>query len=147
MMVLFIWGKETLPQENIPLGMQPSSIVQKIGFEKGDKIIDVDGKEIDNVLDINKMLLFRPIEYVTVEKSNGSLSDILIPSDLGSEIFKSGQINSFIPIFPAEIDSVVPDSPALNSGLESGDKILSVNDEIINDWEHFQIGLITIQMI
>jgi len=137
MMVLFIWGKETLPQENFPLGMQPSSIVQKIGFEKGDKIIDVDGKEIDNVLDINKMLLFRPIEYVTVEKSNGSLSEILIPSDLGSEIFKSGQINSFIPIFPAEIDSVVPDSPALNSGLESGDKILSVNDEIINDWGAF----------
>ena len=137
MMVLFIWGKETLPQENIPLGMQPSSVVQKIGFEKGDKIIDVDGKEIDNVLDINKMLLFRPIEYVTVEKSNGSLSEILIPSDLGSEIFKSGQINSFIPIFPAEIDSVVPDSPALNSGLESGDKILSVNDEIINDWGAF----------
>ena len=137
MMVLFIWGKETLPQENIPLGMQPSSVVQKIGFEKGDKIIDVDGKEIDNVLDINKMLLFRPIEYVTVEKSNGSLSEILIPSDLGSEIFKSGQINSFIPIFPAEIDSVVPDSPALSSGLESGDKILSVNDEIINDWGAF----------
>ena len=137
MMVLFIWGKETLPQENIPLGMQPSSVVQKIGFEKGDKIIDVDGKEIDNVLDINKMLLFRPIEYVTVEKSNGSLSEILIPSDLGSEIFKSGQINSFMPIFPAEIDSVVPDSPALNSGLESGDKILSVNDEIINDWGAF----------
>ena len=137
MMVLFIWGKETLPQENIPLGMQPSSVVQEIGFEKGDKIIDVDGKEIDNVLDINKMLLFRPIEYVTVEKSNGSLSEILIPSDLGSEIFKSGQINSFIPIFPAEIDSVVPDSPALNSGLESGDKILSVNDEIINDWGAF----------
>ena len=137
MMVLFIWGKETLPQENFPLGMQPSSVVQKIGFEKGDKIIDVDGKEIDNVLDINKMLLFRPIEYVTVEKSNGSLSEILIPSDLGSEIFKSGQINSFIPIFPAEIDSVVPDSPALNSGLESGDKILSVNDEIINDWGAF----------
>ena len=137
MMVLFIWGKETLPQENIPLGMQPSSVVQKIGFEKGDKIIDVDGKEIDNVLDINKMLLFRPIEYVTVEKSNGSLSEILIPSDLGSEIVKSGQINSFIPIFPAEIDSVVPDSPALNSGLESGDKILSVNDEIINDWGAF----------
>ena len=137
MMVLFIWGKETLPQENIPLGMQPSSVVQKIGFEKGDKIIDVDGKEIDNVLDINKMLLFRPIEYVTVEKSNGSLSEILIPSDLGSEIFKSGQINSFMPIFPAEIDSVVPDSPALSSGLESGDKILSVNDEIINDWGAF----------
>ena len=33
MMVLFVWGKETLPQENIPLGMQPSEIIQEIGFE------------------------------------------------------------------------------------------------------------------
>ena len=39
MMVLFVWGKQTLPQENIPLGMQPSSIIEKYGFEKGDKIL------------------------------------------------------------------------------------------------------------
>ena len=68
MMVLFVWGKETLPQDNFPLGMQPSPIVQEIGFEKGDKIVNVDGKELDNVLELNSMLLFRPIEYVTVQK-------------------------------------------------------------------------------
>ena len=89
MMVLFVWGKETLPQDDFPLGMQPSPIVQEIGFEKGDKIINVDGKEIDNVLELNSMLLFRPIEYVTVQKSNGSITEIEIPSDLGNDIFKS----------------------------------------------------------
>ena len=145
MMVLFVWGKETLPQDNFPLGMQPSPIVQEIGFEKGDKIINVDGKEIDNVLELNSMLLFRPIEYVTVQKSNGSITEIEIPSDLGSDIFKSGQIRSFDPIIAAEIDSVIPESPALYSGLQSGDKILSVNDFIINDWPSFSIGWITIQ--
>ena len=137
MMVLFVWGKETLPQDNFPLGMQPSPIVQEIGFEKGDKIINVDGKELDNVLELNKMLIFRPIEYVTVQKSNGSITEIEIPSDLGSDIFKSGQIRSFDPIVAAEIDSVIPESPALYSGLQSGDKILSVNDFIINDWPSF----------
>lgn len=137
MMVLFVWGKETLPQNNFPLGMQPSSIVQEIGFEKGDKIINVNGKELDNVLELNSMLLFRPIEYVTVQKLNGSITEIEIPSDLGSDIFKSGQIRSFDPIIAAEIDSVIPESPALYSGLQSGDKILSVNDFIINDWPSF----------
>ena len=39
MMVLFVWGKETLPQENIPLGMQPSEIIQEIGFEKEIKLL------------------------------------------------------------------------------------------------------------
>ena len=137
MMVLFIWGKQTLPQDSIPLGMQPSPVVQKYGFEKGDKIVNVDGKELDNVLDINRMLLFRPIDYVTVQKTNGSTSEISIPSGLGNDIFKSGQINSFSPIFSAEIDSVIPDSPALYSGHQSGDKILSVNDNLINDWASF----------
>ena len=137
MMVLFIWGKQTLPQDSIPLGMQPSPVVQKYGFEKGDKIVNVDGKELDNVLEINRMLLFRPIDYVTVKKTNGSTTEISIPSDLGSDIFKSGQINSFSPIFSAEIDSVIPDSPALYSGLQSGDKIISVNDEAISDWLSF----------
>ena len=137
MMVLFVWGKETLPQSNIPLGMDPSPIIEKIGFENGDKILNVDGKELDNVLEINRMLLFRPIDFITVEKNDGSISQIDIPSDLGNEIFQSGQINSFTPLFSAEIDSVVPDSPALYSGLQPGDKILSVNDFPITDWSSF----------
>ena len=136
-MVLFVWGKETLPQENFPLGMQPSQVVKEIGFEKGDKIINVDGKVLDNVLEINTMLLFRPIEYVTVQKSDGSITEISIPSNLGNDIFKSGQIRSFDPVILAEIDSVIPGSPALSSGLQSGDKILSVNDDIIDDWSSF----------
>jgi len=137
MMVLFVWGKETLPQSNIPLGMDPSPIVEKIGFENGDKILNVDGKELDNVLEINRILLFRPVDFITVEKNDGSISQIDVPSDLGNEIFQSGQINSFTPLFSAEIDSVVPDSPALYSGLQAGDKILSVNDFPITDWSSF----------
>ena len=68
MMIFFVWGKATLPQENIPLGFEPSTIIQEIGFEKGDKILDVDGKELDNVLNINKMLLLRPVKKIRVEK-------------------------------------------------------------------------------
>jgi regulator of sigma E protease len=137
MMVLFVWGKQTLPQENIPLGLEPSAFIQEIGFDKGDKIIDVDGEELDFVLDINRMLLLRTVNKIKVEKVDGSISEINIPENIGKDIFKSGQINSFSPIFSAEIDSVIPDSPALYSGLQSGDKILSVNDFLINDWSSF----------
>ena len=89
MMVLFVWGKETLPQENIPLGLEPSAFIQKIGFDKGDKIIDVDGEELDFVLDINKMLLLRPVDKVKVEKIDGSISEINIPDNIGNDIFQS----------------------------------------------------------
>ena len=137
MMVLFVWGKETLPQENIPLGLEPTALIQEIGFEKGDKILDVDGKKLDYVLDINKMLLLRPVEKIKVEKLDGSISEINIPENIGNDIFQSGQINSFVPLFSATIDSIVIDSPALYSGMQSGDKIVSINNEIIYDYTSF----------
>ena len=137
MMVLFVWGKETLPQENIPLGLEPTALIQEIGFEKGDKILDVDGKKLDYVLDINKMLLLRPIEKIKVEKLDGSISEINIPENIGNDIFQSGQINSFIPLYSATIDSIVIDSPALYSGMQSGDKVVSINNEIIYDYRSF----------
>ena len=137
MMVLFVWGKETLPQENLPLGLEPSEFIQEIGFDKGDKIIDVDGEELDNVLDINRILLLRPVENVKVEKLNGSISEINIPKNIGKDIFQSGQINSFTPLFSASVDSVFNDSPALNAGMKPGDLIISINGQDINDWTGF----------
>ena len=137
MMVLFVWGKETLPQENIPLGLEPSALIQDIGFEKGDKIIDVDGKELEYVLDINKMLLLRPIEKIKVEKLDGSISEINIPENIGNEIFQSGQMNSFTPLYSAIVDSVSNESPALIAGIQSGDRIVSINNESIYDWTSF----------
>ena len=137
MMVLFVWGKETLPQENIPLGLEPSALIQDIGFEKGDKIIDVDGKELEYVLDINKMLLLRPIEKIRVEKLDGSISEINIPENIGNEIFQSGQMNSFTPLYSAIVDSVSNESPALIAGIQSGDRIISRNNENIYDWASF----------
>ena len=137
MMVFFVWGKETLPQESIPLGLEPSAFVQDIGFERGDKIINVDGKELDNVLDINRILLLRPVEKVKVEKLNGSISEINIPENIGNDIFQSGQMLSFTPLFSATIDSVFNDSPASYAGMQSGDKIISINDEKIYDWSSF----------
>ena len=57
------------------------------------------------------MLLLRPIDKVKVEKIDGSISEINIPDNIGNEIFQSGQISSFTPIFSATIDSVFNDSP------------------------------------
>ena len=138
MMVLFVWGKETLPQENIPLGLEPSALIQEIGFEKGDKIVNVDGKVLDNVMQINRMLLLRPVEKIKVEKLNGSTEDIIIPENIGGDIFQSGQINSFTPLYSASVDSVSNDSPAFYAGIESGDRIVSINNENIYDYGSFK---------
>src|SRR5210317_2600562 len=71
-MMLFVWGKNTLYSEALPLGLAPSPIAQEIGFQLGDQIQTVDGEVLDNVLDINKYLFLRSVENVTVSYSDGS---------------------------------------------------------------------------
>ena len=78
----FIYSR-TIAPEDAP--DKPTYI--EIGFDKGDKIIDVDGEELDFVLDINRMLLLRPVDKVKVEKSDGSISEINIPDNIGNDIF------------------------------------------------------------
>ena len=138
MMILFVWGKYTLASEDLPLGLEPTTIVSQLGFEKGDQILSVDGESLENVLDINKYFLLREVNEVRVRRKNGDLATIYIPDDIGTQIFESGQMIPFVPVFPAVIDSVIPNSPASEIGLLSNDKILSLNGNKISSWSDFK---------
>ena len=137
MMILFVWGKDYVPQENMPNGLDPSPVAIEIGFEQGDKLVDVDGEPLENVLDINRNLLLRPVEYVTVSRSDGTTNKINIPEDFGDKMFKSGQYSPLNPLISATVDSVSLESPASNAGLNAGDVIIKMNTDNINTWQEF----------
>ena len=137
MMILFVWGKDYVPQENMPNGLDPSPVAIEIGFEQGDKLVDVDGEPLENVLDINRNLLLRPVEYVTVSRSDGTTNQINIPEDFGDTMFKSGQYSPLNPLISATVDSVSLESPASNAGLNAGDVIIKMNTDNINTWQEF----------
>jgi regulator of sigma E protease len=138
MMILFVWGKYTYTSENLPMGLRPSPVVAELGFEVGDQIISVDGTPLENVMDINKYLLLRDIEKVTVRRKEGSITTLTIPEDVGSKMFESGELIPLNPVIPAVIDSIIPNSPAAIVGLQSNDKILVVNGTKVENWTDFQ---------
>ena len=134
MMILFVWGKNILPNSDLPMGMGVSPLAKEIGFEKGDQILTVDGKPLEVALDINKMLLIRSVEEVQVQRANGNKVTLQIPRDIGNRMFSSGDMNPLYPRFPAEIDSVLTDQNAFTAGFKAGDKIVAANDLVIEDW-------------
>ena len=134
MMILFVWGKNILPNSALPMGMGVSPLAKEIGFEKGDQILTVDGKPLEVALDINKMLLIRSVEEVQVQRANGNKVTLQIPRDIGNRMFSSGDMNPLYPRFPAEIDSVLTDKNAFIAGFKAGDKIVAANDLVIEDW-------------
>ncbi|MDA9668262.1 RIP metalloprotease RseP [Flavobacteriaceae bacterium] len=138
MMILFVWGKNTLTTEELPLGFQPSPVAQEIGFEEGDQLVSIDGKILDNVMDINRQLFLRPLKKITVKSASRGIRVINIPESIGQKMFESGEMRPLTPLLPALIDSISPNSPADISGLQYNDRLVSVNKISIVHWGDFQ---------
>ncbi len=138
MMILFVWGKNTLNASQLPMGLEPSPIAQALGFELGDQILEVDGKPLDNVLEINKHLFLRGVETVAVQHQNGTIEQFSIPENFGKQMFESGELLPFTPVVPNILDSIIPNSPAAKAGLLPDDKIVEINGNYTPNWTVFK---------
>ncbi|MFL2666122.1 MAG: RIP metalloprotease RseP [Flavobacteriaceae bacterium] len=137
MMIAFVWGKTILTNENLPGGFEVSELVQPYGFKDGDKILQVDGEDLENIIDINKFLFLRDVSEVRVQHYDGTRENILVPEDIGTIMFTNGVMRPFTPLVQPILDSISPNSPAENAGLKSGDKIVRVNGNEIIKWQNF----------
>jgi len=138
MMILFVWGKNTLNASQLPMGLEPSPIAQALGFELGDQILEVDGRPLDNVLEINKHLFLREVETVAVQHQNGAIEQLSIPENFGKQMFESGELLPFTPVVPNILDSIIPNSPAAKAGLLPDDKIVEINGNSTPNWTVFK---------
>ena len=124
MMILFVWGKNTLDQKDLPSGLYYSELAKSIGFESGDEILSVDGKNLDNILDVNKYLFLRDVSVISVKKTNGTRIDLKIPKNIGTKMMNSGDLRPVSINLPSIIDSIIPNSIAEKISLKKGDKII-----------------------
>ena len=132
-MIFYVWGKDTLTYDAVPNGMEVSKLAKSIGFEDGDRIIEVDGVVLDNVLDINRNLFLRSVEEASIQRANGLKEVISVPEDFGSQMFESGDLFPFSVLILPEI-IIQPDSPAEAAGLMNGDVVLKTNGIPINGY-------------
>ena len=136
-MVLFVWGKNVITAEDLNLGFTVSESMKKIGFEDGDRILKIDGKDLEDQIQINNILVSRSIDVVEVIRSNESTEIINIPENIGLEIITAG-VAPFTPNLNSVIDSVLTDSPADFSDIKKGDIINKVNGTKILSFDEFE---------
>ncbi|MEC7286455.1 MAG: site-2 protease family protein [Bacteroidota bacterium] len=110
-MVLFVWGKNVVTVENLNSGFTVSESMKKIGFEDGDRILKIDGNDLEDQIQINNILVSRSVDVVEVIRLNESREIINIPDNIGLEIISAG-VAPFAPNVNSVIDSVLTDSPA-----------------------------------
>ncbi|MGZ3867136.1 MAG: site-2 protease family protein, partial [Bacteroidia bacterium] len=137
-MVLFTWGRETLPIKNLEYGIVCDSTALDMGLKNGDKILSIDNVPTTSLTRVPVDIVMNRAKSIQVER-NGIKTDIAISPDQISYLLKALKRGEFIsPRIPAEVDSVIAGSPADKAGFKHGDKMLSINDKTTFFFDEFQ---------
>lgn len=134
-MILWVWGEEFFPTENLKYGIAVDSLAYDMGLRDGDHILQIGDKDFTKF-------------------STGTFaSEIIINNALSTKIIRDGkqmnipidekfvgvlsqQANQKKPLFgmrfPNQVKEIPEDSPALKSGLRQDDRLLSFNGEDIS---------------
>jgi regulator of sigma E protease len=127
-MMLFAWGEEILPPQNVTTGYHYDSLFHNIGIQDGDKIIAAAGKPIEDYRVIVKDIVLREAKTVTVDR-NGSQQEVTIPEGFVRSLIQSGKKNFIEPRVPFIIGEVSGDGAAAKAGIKSGDRIIGINGQ------------------
>ena len=138
-MVTFVWGKTIYTYDDLNSGFKVSETMKEIGFEDGDKILKVDGKEVENQLEIPMMIVTRDVDNIEVLHDDGTRDLIDIPDDLGLKIIASNT-SAFTPIANLEVGSIQNLSPSASSNIMVGDIINKANGSKIYNSDDLEVA-------
>lgn len=138
--ILYFYGRDLTTNEQLPQGFEVAEMFEEYGFQDGDKILQLNGEDFDNVTQINKYLFLRDVETVTVQHTNGEKQTILVPEDIGSIMFENDVLRPFMQRVTPTIAVIGAEDkyPAAAAGFEVGDEIATVNGTNITYWHEFQ---------
>ncbi len=125
----YSYGTKEIPLDSIKDGfLIESPILKDIGFQTGDNIIAVDGKEIASYTDLRKSII--AAETYTVDR-DGEYIELSIPIDFLGQLSSSNIQTTFELRRPYIIQVVSDTSLNKNYDLQQGDRIVSINDQEI----------------
>ena len=120
------WGQDELPLRNATLGYDYHQVMIDEGFQKGDVIYTIDGKEMYDFTEATKVLLLDNPRQVTVQRGD-SLVDITMSGHLIENANRKHVKHLMSPRMPFVISSFIGGSVAEKAGMQVGDSVVSIN--------------------
>lgn len=138
--VLFTWGEEYLPTENVKFGIDASEVAEEIGFRDGDKILSVDNVPVESFFEIVPTIVLEAARTVQVER-DGEKVDVWIDEDDIAVMMKTKNLIGLRYPFKIVINSFAKESPAKEAGMLKGDELLKVNRKEFQYYDQFSSEL------
>jgi len=127
------YGDEYIPAENIQaVYVSDGSIAHDMGMRTGDRVIAVSGQTLerhDDLMSVEHMMS-DPMT-ITVERGSDTLT-FSGPSDIMTQLNRAGGFG--ISAHPSLVGSLTRNSPALEAGIEPGDRIVGMNGRPVQFW-------------
>ena len=134
-MILFYWGDSYIPVKDMKLGMKFNQEAKSYGFRDGDILLGTDKKTFKDF----SVDLFRDIseaKHVDIIR-DGKRMRIMLPGELNMLNMIKSSTTFTQPLIPAQVDSVLPNTPASKLGLKKGDRILAINGKHVDSHNEF----------
>ena len=127
-LTLFVYGETYTPLTEMKKGIGVASVGTELGFQDGDKILNVNGTVPEGFEDIfSADLLLGDDSYITISRK-GEEKKMTLPSDMLDKINGGRDRALFIELYsPFKISAVQEEEPAQKAGLQADDQIIAVN--------------------
>ncbi|MGQ0739961.1 MAG: RIP metalloprotease RseP [Bacteroidota bacterium] len=137
--ILMIWGEKRIPTSSMKYGVHVvDSTMYRMGLRNGDRILQIDGKEVTDYEKLRRRLLLG--SSVTVDRK-GQQVNLTLDEDLIGQLVenRNKDVSGFVEIRKPAIAFFVPDtSKAFKAGLRKDDKLLAVDSSRFEFYDELQ---------
>lgn len=135
-MILFVWGEEKVPMSSVRDGIwTQDKLMSEIGLQNGDKILQVNGKDVPYFADLNSKVLTG--KTILVER-NGEKKEINIPVNLVEQLIESkrrrGLLSYRIPAIVGAYDKK-DTLYGKQAGLKENDRIVAIDGASVSFYD------------
>ncbi len=134
-LTLFYYGERYLPNSELTQGVWVTdSIAYDFGLRTGDKIISINGNTPNRFTDILEEMPYGG--QMTIER-DGRQQAITIPADIVEKMIDGDRMIMIRPRMPFVIGGVPDSSHNAASGLQVGDRVLSIDGEVYPFYDQY----------
>ena len=133
-MILFHYGKETIPLESAYLGYNYNETALNNGFVNGDRIISINGEKVFEKPDVAEKIIIEGKTNIVLLRENDTIS-LTLPENFSQQIIAAKEKVFMTERVPFVIDSVMNGLSAQAAGLQKGDSIVGINSKQVFDYE------------
>lgn len=133
-LVFFKWGESYVPANQLEYGFMFDSTFVEMGLRNGDKILALDGEQVEKWTAIHHDIVVNGTKVIQVERE-GRMVDVPVPEGMTSKLLKIQF--AMEPRVPCVIGLVVEDGGMQKAGARVEDRLIAVNGQPVTYYDEF----------